>query len=462
MNEKASTRARSRKRRPSGSAVDEHVAASSEAIGEEAPIVEAATEASTGSAPASEPADAPAKGQAEKKGGAARSPRSRNLMYTQQVGYLPSGINDEDALCQQIEKVVRPEKYAVIMHDKDVDKDGNDVAPHYHAFMVFRNPRSCAGVARQLKDKPQTVSVWDERAANGFMYLIHATDKARGEGKHQYDAQSVRANFDFPALLADTTKQVEKAQTYGENNKVKSILDMVYAGVIGPKEALSQLSGHQIARVKRQLDDVFAKFLERAAAEWRKEMIAAGKSVRVIWFYGRPGTGKTSAARAQAEKTGEPYYISGSSRDLFQSYAGEHTIILDELRPHAIMYADLLRILDPYAVYGEVMAPARYNDKALACSLYLITSPYNPREFYDSLYGIEEGKADDRTDSFEQLLRRITLTICMTDAEIMVSEYDGTQRKYVPDNTTSKPNPYSTASRPAPVVDAKDVFNEMF
>ena len=125
-------------------------------------------------------------------------------------------------------------------------------------------------------------------------------------------------------------------------------------------------------------------------------------------------------------------------------------------------YADLLRILDPYSINGEVMAPSRYNDKALACDLFLITSPYSPRAFYNDLFQIREGQRDDSSDSFEQLLRRVTLAICMTDAEMMVATYDNVKKLYVPDKSTSKPNPYSTASRPAPAVDAADLFDKMF
>lgn len=402
-----------------------------------------------------------AKANGKKK--AKRSPRSRNMMYEQQFAHLPSHVTNLDDLYQLIGDVLEPERFAVVLHDKDVNKEGEPVEPHFHAFMSFRNPRSCSGVAKQLGDKPQTVAVWDDRPHNGFCYLIHATDKARMEGKYQYDPSAVKANFDYAALIQETTQQVKKAQTYGENAHTKAILDMVYAGILSKKEAESQLPGHVLGRIKRQLDDVHAKRLERAAAEWRKEMSAQGKTVRVIWFYGKPGTGKTSAARAQAERTGQPYYISGSTRDIFQAYSGEHTIILDELRAGSIPYADLLRILDPYSINGETMAPSRYNDKALACDLFLVTSPYDPRKFYDELFPVGKGqKEEEQTDSFEQLLRRITITVCMTATEILLARYDKDRKAFAPDTSSSRPNPYSAASRPTPTISATDTFNEMF
>lgn len=194
-------------------------------------------------------------------------------------------------------------------------------------------------------------------------------------------------------------------------------------------------------------------------------MSAQGKTVRVIWFYGPAGAGKTSAARAVAAKSGQPYYISGSTRDIFQAYSGEHTIILDELRAGSIPYADLLRILDPYSIQSEVMAPSRYNDKALACDLFIITCPYDPHQFYNEMFSVDENKNKKRkeqTDSFEQLLRRITLTVCMTDREIQLAEYDEEKKVFIPDTSSSRPNPYSTASRQTPTISATDTFNEMF
>lgn len=63
------------------------------------------------------------------------------------------------------------------------------------------------------------------------------------------------------------------------------------------------------------------------ADEWRQEMISAGRQVEVIWIYGEAGTGKRSLAHEIAENMNRPYYKTGCSRDIFQQYTGEHTII---------------------------------------------------------------------------------------------------------------------------------------
>ena len=77
-------------------------------------------------------------------------------------------------------------------------------------------------------------------------------------------------------------------------------------------------------------------------------MKTKGVVKQVIYMYGGPGLGKTRLAKSYAEKEKEPYYITGSSRDPFQSYRNQEIVIIDELRPDTFNYSDLLKILDPY------------------------------------------------------------------------------------------------------------------
>lgn len=188
----------------------------------------------------------------------------------------------------------------------------------------------------------------------------------------------------------------------------------------------------------------------------------------VIWLYGDAGTGKTSLAKEHAKKKGQPYFISGSSRDIFQGYNGEHTVILDELRPKMMEYSDLLRITDPYGIENQVMAPSRYNDKALACDLIIITSPFSPSDFHVEqmvLAKKKEGTTVPVQDGLGQLLRRLSVTIKMTEAEIQPVEYrkDPKGHKgFYPIPNTARPNQYSKQARPHSMPDPVTVFVSIF
>lgn len=367
--------------------------------------------------------------------------RGKNLMYVQQVRHLPHKIADKDKLIAVIENELKPQRYAIILHDKDTHKDGTPEEPGYHVMLCFQNARTIEATANHLGDKPQYITKWNGDVNNDFSYLIHRTRDARKKGKYQYDPAEVTANFDFPALIQTIEGNFLQAKIKAEcGYKIDDLLNALYVGALTKEEVEKRLTGAQYGRYRRQIEDVWARRLHNLAEEWRKEMAVRGRKVKVIWIYGPAGAGKTSLARAYAEQIGQKYYISGSSRDPFERYVGEHTLILDELRPNVIPYQDLLRLLDPYG--AQVVAPARYSDKAIACDTIIITSPFDPVSYYF------DQKAINCVDSFHQLLRRIELILQMDVNYIYpvyfnrkAINYYGGRLEPMPD--MKAPNPYS-------------------
>lgn len=385
--------------------------------------------------------------------------KCKNMMYAQQVQHLPAGIKTKEDLINLIKRKLKPQRYAIILHDKDIRSDGTPENPGYHVMLCFRNARYIEAVAKILGDKPQYLVKWDADANNGFAYLLHRTKAAKEQGKYQYDPSEVTANFDFPSLIRQIETGLKQGRAKDESSyKIDELLNALYSGVMSKEEVERHMTGAQYGRYRRQVEDVWRKRLQNLADEWRAEMAAYSKAIQVIWIYGVAGVGKTRMAKAYAEKLGQSYYITGSSRDLFQNYKGEHTLIIDELRPNVMRYQDLLRIMDPYG--AQVMAPSRYYDKALACNVIIITTPYDPPTFYVANY------VNQVPDGSDQLMRRITLSIRMTQDRIEkihfrkeAEDQYGTKFETIPLEVAA--NPYARKVDIAGETNQADLFREV-
>lgn len=114
------------------------------------------------------------------------------------------------------------------------------------------------------------------------------------------------------------------------------------------------------------------------------------RDVKVYWFHGKSGTGKTHAVY-ELTKADNPYWH--STCKWFQGYDAHKTVIFDDFRPNWFPYPYLLRLLDKYPMQVENKGASTY---WTPLTIY-ITAPQSPQELYQ----------DEKEDS-AQLLRRIT------------------------------------------------------
>ncbi|HEM3612294.1 TPA: replication protein [Streptococcus suis] len=361
-------------------------------------------------------------------------------MFTQQVSYLASeSLTD---IIKKIKEKLKPKKLAGIIHDKDLDENSQLVKPHVHIVLQFESARSLNNLAKLLDQPIQCFEAWRGSVNNAYSYLVHHTKSA--SNKHIYDPKEVIADFDYIELLEKIRQNVTKQSKINDSVIINNLLDLLYEGTIDKQEIEQKLSGSQYAKAKAKIEAVHLKQLENRAREWQKEMREKNEKAIVIWLFGKAGTGKTRLARHYAKQFNEIYFITGSIRDPFQSYQMEPVVILDELRPHQFDYTDLLKLFDPYN--EQVMASSRYFDKPIMANIYIITSPYSPYDFFLELRKSRHINA--QVDSYQQLMRRLTLVLEVSEQFIEMYNYDKHLGLFLKDGKQKLPNPYHKEESP--------------
>lgn len=311
--------------------------------------------------------------------------RARQFMYMQDIDHLKVPESSLPAIL----KKSGAEEWAIIKHDQDKDKNGKIIRPHVHIVLKFSNPQQLSSIAKLFKDKKQYVDVWKGRINNAYSYLLHeTTDAAR---KHHYSANDVVASFDF----AKRMKQI-RAATRVSRKFVNQEIDRYADGDISREQLQQEIGVVQMAKHANLIAQIDQILEEENHNAWLQKF--NGHKMECLWLWGKAGVGKTTFAEYLFKN--KDYVTLGSSRDHFQNYKGEHYIIINDLRPNDFAYSDLLTILDPYQ--HDKMAPSRYHDKYLNAEAIIITTPYNPQNFY---YGIK--LEDPEIDTEDQLLRRV-------------------------------------------------------
>ena len=317
--------------------------------------------------------------------------RFRQFMFVQDVEHmnfkfeeLPNILKSESS---------RLSEWAYIKHNHDEkaksDKEDTKVRDHIHVVLKYRNPQTVAHVAKLFKDKSNNVQIWIGRINNAYSYLVHNTDNATS--KYQYSIEDVKASFDFKKRIKDIEENVSLAK----QRNIKEAINGFAEGDIDYKELIETLGIVNVAK-NRNLIDSIQKIREQVIQhEWWNQF--NGKQMASLWLWGEAGVGKTTYA--ERILSNEKYIVLGNSNDYFQYYNGEHYIILNDLRPGDLKYADLLRILDPYAIKYTF---GRYHNHPLLAEMIIITTPYSPREFYKNTR-----IANRKIDSLTQLQRRI-------------------------------------------------------
>lgn len=102
-------------------------------------------------------------------------------------------------------------EWAWILHDKDVDENGEIKKPHIHFVGLMRGPLKISTVASRI-GLPDNYIRFADKWKSVVRYLVHDTPDS--EEKYQYTLDEVHSNFDVSNFLRGGAPEVQAAAIY--------------------------------------------------------------------------------------------------------------------------------------------------------------------------------------------------------------------------------------------------------
>jgi hypothetical protein len=252
-------------------------------------------------------------------------------------------------------KAVR--RWALCFHDKD-----ENMKPHYHVLLDFGRSYDTTRITGWFPQHPgikesrliEPIKSWTAMV----QYLIHKND----QDKHQYPASAIISSYDIEEDLT------------GPTNKPPA-----WFGQFGQEDYFRHLTWidqnvHNIFQANKLYQQVKTRYELYLRAQEGSE-----RDMKVIYVEGPPRVGKSTFARWWAKSRNLSYFISSSSNDPLDGYAGQAVLILDDLRDNVFSLTDLLKILDNH---GGSSIRSRYNNKVFTGKYVLITCIHPLSQWY--------------------------------------------------------------------------------
>ena len=314
--------------------------------------------------------------------------------------------------------------FAYILHDKDVYTEEDEKAnpehkagtlkePHWHILLVFFDgqQQQIKYIARWFEQPPNTVEkVKSPRVEDAFAYLIHQNSPS----KHQYDANEVKANFDYETFIAQNAMFLDRKD---------ELIAQIASGKITRSNMTSHITSHEYTQYKRAIEDAF-DYYDRAN-------FTLDRNLDVIFVDGESGLGKTGIGKIFATQRGYSCFISSVGSDMFDGYANEEVVVFDDIRDDCgLTFAQFLKTIDNHT---NSRGKSRFRNKNLTfCKTMFITTTLSMHEFLHRLDPWEK-------ENWKQFRRRCRLYITVTENYMTVREYDFQTDSYV--NETYLVNP---------------------
>lgn len=346
-----------------------------------------------------------------------KSSSVRKCEIVQQIKYLPGyPDNWKQTLEQNLETNPNIKSWAYILHDKDVDEDGNPVEPHIDGVVElcesvkFSTVGGYVGVPAQyvnrIKQKYKAGRHWYADIGGALSYLTHRNKP----DAYQYDDTEVVAKpgYDWISVRTKSEEQ-QKSQ-----KSLQVILDAIEAGEIRRYNIYDNVSQSLYIDHKTEIEKALEHY------EGRLRNSDNSRDTSVIYICGTSSSGKSELAKKYCQDHNLSFCESASNRDPLQDYEGQDALILDELRPDSLPFSDLLKLLDNHTASS---ASARYHDKWVDAQVIIITTIFEIDDFYKAICKKDE--------PIKQLKRRCRTMIRLTEEKMELYAYRESTGEYM-------------------------------
>lgn len=230
-----------------------------------------------------------------------------------------------------------------------------------------------------------------EKSESGYLHwqtvVVHAnpirfsTLKKKLPTAHIEECKDVPASYQYctktatrvagaTPLIKGNWSELSKPKSAGERTDLAKLREIIMSSMISLDDLLLEHPhAWKYERMCRAL----------IAARDRKRFSENREDLKVKVYFGATGSGKTRAALAESDAS-ETCRITAYGTGAFDSYSGEHAIVLDEFRGQ-IDVGLLLNILDVY----PMSLPARYENKPAGYKNVVICSNLAPWEWYEDI-----------------------------------------------------------------------------
>lgn len=328
---------------------------------------------------------------------------------------------DTDKFLLKVESMPYLNKYAFIVHDKDVHREDNmPVKTHYHLMLQLNNAYTAKRIASDLDVLPQNVQNCKTNFKRCIAYLTHETLNAQTENKHKYDRNEVHANFNVEPVINKIIKEDIN------NNAKKLLLNEIITGRRKFYEINDFFEENELDKMLRVLWDKDIK----TACKVRTDILAKdmNREVQILYIYGKTGTGKTTYAKELAKQREYKTFICGASNDFMEGYEGEECIIIDDMRSTFFSsFSDSLKFFDNHTASR---VKSRYSNKVIQAEMIIITASISISELFKNLAHNEDIK---------QIYRRVPHVIRVTSDKLYMKEYNDSKGEYETLKTLDNP-----------------------